>query len=228
MIYKAMRHLSLYESFAEEIFNIPIFNPWTDEEDDLLFDLTYPVLDQFQGKNFIIDEPSRNYGSWDDVSDIVSSYWLVHKSISSLGMLDRNEESILREAFPDKKKSYEYKNPITGQPTIREYNSSQIFGTFYWYSIPDGEPMKPWSKRKEMFWMIGKDSMGKFRAINGPKKDLRNLWNQAKKWEDLKSLIESELPTIRDIAQYFDKHLEIEIKEWESEEMDYRSRYDYD
>lgn len=223
-----MRHLSLYESFAEEIFNIPIFNPWTDEEDDLLFDLTYPVLDQFEGENFIIDEPSRNYGRWDDVSDIVSANWLIHESISFLGILDKTEQSILREAFPDQKKSYQYKDIITGQPKTREYNSSQIFGTFYWYSVPDGEAMKPWSKRKEMFWLIAKDSMGKFRAINGTKSELRNLWNGAKKWEDLKSLIESELPTLKDIAQYFDKHLEIEIEEWKSEEMDYHSRYDYD
>jgi hypothetical protein len=220
-----MKHLSLYESFAEEMFDIPIFNPWTNEEDELLFDMTEPVLREFESDNFILDEPSRSYGDWQDVSDLVCPYWLVHKAIQKLRILDTNEMGILKEAFPDRKRSYEYKNSLTGQISKRESTSPQIFGTFYWYSVPAGDTPKIWSRRKEMIWLIAKDSMGRFRAVNGEEKELRSLWDKAKKWDDLKSLIESEIPKLKDIAQYFEKHLELEIDEWESEARDYHSGY---
>ena len=77
-----------------------------------------------------------------------------------------------------------------------------------------------------MIWLIAKDSMGRFRAVNGEEKELRSLWDKAKKWDDLKSLIESEIPTLKHIAQYFEKHLELEIDEWKSEAGSYWSRED--
>jgi len=34
MIYKGMKNLKLFEDFTEELFNLPVFVEWTDEEDE--------------------------------------------------------------------------------------------------------------------------------------------------------------------------------------------------
>jgi hypothetical protein len=218
-----MNHIRLYENFAEELFDVPVFYPLTDDEDNLFLEESGDILKEFEGKYFELDEPSTHFGSWNDSSDLRCHYWLTSKTMPA-GILNNIEFSNLKLSFPDEEKTYKYRE--VGIEKERKYKFPKIFGHFFWYSIPV-EPKR--SSRREMYWVMAKDSFGKFRAINGEMKELRNLWNSAKKWNSLEDLIKSETPTLKSIGKYFNDHVEFQRDEWESEETNSSSddRYDY-
>jgi len=87
---------------------------------------------------------------------------------------------------------------------------------------------------KEKIWLIAKDAYGKYRVAHGEVSELRSLWNSAKPWENLEDLVKSEIPTLKEIAQYFNDHLEDEKDAWDREaesnsrdDDDYRATIDY-
>jgi len=234
MIYKGMKNLKLFEDFTEELFNLPVFVEWTDEEDEKFSDLVYPVLEPFEGDYFELDEPSRGYGKWEESNDLRADYWLTKDSMNKLGILTHPELKKMQEIFPDNHREYKRKDwqgkEVTGYSVIQP-----IFGNFYWYAIPEERNGKPyWGRKKEKIWLIAKDAYGKYRVAHGEVSELRSLWNSAKPWENLEDLVKSEIPTLKEIAQYFNDHLEDEKDAWDREaesnsrdDDDYRATIDY-
>lgn len=227
-----MKNLKLYEDFTENLFDLPVFVKWEDEEDEKFTDLVYPVLEPLQGDYFEMDEPSRAYGTWKESGDLRSDNWLTRETLKHLGILTAQELKRLGEVFPDDHKQYKRKD-WQGKEIIGYTVITPIFGNFYWYSVLEEKNGKK-VRGKDRFWLIAKDAYGKYRVAHGEEKELRNLWNSAKAWENLEDLVRSEIPTLKEIGKHFDGHLEDQKDEWEREEQsntddddDYRSTIDY-
>lgn len=230
-----MKNIKLFEDFTEELFNLPVFTEWTDEEDVKFSDLVYPVLEPFQGDYFILEEPSKRYGESRESDDIKVDYWLTKNSMIKLGLIEsRDEIKKMQELFPDNHRRYTTKD-WQGKEVIGFNIIEPIFGNFYWYAIPEDRNGRPyWGNKQEKIWLIAKDPYGNYRVAHGGIKELRSLWNSAKPWENLEDLIKSEIPTLKEIGQHFDGHLQDEKDEWDREaesnergEDDYRATIDY-
>ena len=223
-----MNNLKTFESFSSDIFGLPIFQGVTDEEDEKISSALHESLGEFQNAYFNLDEPSLGLKDAQEEmdGDIRSDYWLANPTVEYLRIVNPIEMNDLKKSHPDKEHQ--------SAGSKRTWKWPVIYGTFIWYSIkpPKRQPgMTSSPTREHRIWMIAKDTDYSFRAIDtkyvtagNPNPELRSAWDSAKPWEDLDTLLASQIPHLKSIGKYVQEHCENEYTEREEAKSD----YDYD
>jgi len=219
---KRILPFKIFEALEHDLFDVPLFSPVNDQEDEIISDFTHEILKKFEGNYFQMDEPSTGFGNWDNSNELRADYWLTVETVDNLHIATPKEVKILEEHVPDRQ--IEYKDWKTGESKFRTFPEN--FGTFFWYSVPK-DPNRRRGDRQGRIWMVVKDGWGEFRAFDDEYNSgitrntkLREAFEKAKPHKDLKALLETQRTHLNAIGKYFEPHLDAEVDAWESEAAD--------